>query len=120
LSSNFSPSDCLLCNAERVTDWHLEDEDCWVADCMVCMTPMIVWRAHGLPDAKMEAALLGRLERIAAARYGEEGYYIDGERRRIPTTGMRTHGRRVGSSTRRAPCTGSSDGVMCGRDRCVA
>jgi hypothetical protein len=84
LSSNFSPSDCLLCNAERVTDWHLEDEDCWVADCMVCMTPMIVWRAHGLPDAKMEAALLGRLERIAAARYGEEGYYIDGERRRIP------------------------------------
>ena len=31
-----------------------------------------------------EAALLFHLERIAAARYGEEGYYVDGERRRIP------------------------------------
>ena len=72
---------CLLCDAERVTEWHLEDEDCWVADCSVCM---IVWRTHGLPDPKLEAALLGRLERIAAARYGDEGYWVDPERRRIP------------------------------------
>jgi len=75
--------DCLLCNAERITDWHLEDEDCWVADCMVCMTPMVVWRTHGLPGSPLEAAMISQLERIAAARYGEQGYYIDGERRRI-------------------------------------
>ena len=89
---------CLLCDAERVTDWHFEDEDCWVADCIVCATPMIVWRTHGLPEAQLEARLLLRLERVAAARYGDEGYWVDGERRRIPTTGTRTPGPRAGSS----------------------
>ena len=44
-----SGDDCLLCRAERMTEWHYEDEDCWVADCVVCATPMIVWRRHGLP-----------------------------------------------------------------------
>ena len=78
------PEDCLLCTAERITDWHLEDEDCWVADCIVCMTPMIVWRTHGLPDPAAAAALLARLAEIAAARYGQAGYYVDPERRRIP------------------------------------
>ena len=58
---------CLLCSADRLTDWHLEDGDCWVADCIVCMTPMIVWRIHGLPDPQLERALLGRLE---AGRHG--------------------------------------------------
>ena len=45
---------CLLCPAERVTPWHFEDEACWVADCLVCRTPMIVWRSHGLPDSDLE------------------------------------------------------------------
>jgi hypothetical protein len=75
---------CLLCSAERLTAWHFEDEECWVADCVVCATPMIVWRTHGLPDATHEARLLAHLERIAAERYGVEGYWIDPERRRIP------------------------------------
>jgi len=86
LSTGSSASDqsCLLCRAERVTAWHFEDEECWVADCMICATPMIVWRAHGLPDPDQEARLLQHLERVAAQRYGEEGYWVDGDRRRIP------------------------------------
>ena len=75
---------CLLCSADRLTEWHLEDGDCWVADCIVCMTPMIVWRIHGLPDPQLERALLGRLEQVAAARYGKGGFWVDPERRRIP------------------------------------
>jgi hypothetical protein len=75
---------CLLCAAERVTEWQLEDDDCWVADCLVCMTPMVVWRIHGLPDPGLEASLLARLGTVAASRYGAEGFYIDLERRRIP------------------------------------
>lgn len=75
---------CLLCSAERLTAWHFENEECWVADCVVCATPMIVWRTHGLPDATHEARLLAHLERIAANRYGVEGFWIDPERRRIP------------------------------------
>jgi len=77
-------TDCLLCSAERVTPWHLEDDDCWVADCMVCATPMVVWRTHGLPEPELEAQLLTRLEQVAAERYGDDGYWVDGERRRIP------------------------------------
>jgi hypothetical protein len=74
---------CLLCTAERVTAWHFEDEDCWIADCLVCMTPMIVLRAHEIPEPAHEARLLERLEAVAAERY-PEGFWIDGERRRIP------------------------------------
>jgi hypothetical protein len=84
LSSPSQASECLLCSAERVTDWFHEDDDCWVAECLVCRTPMIVWRTHGLPDPQHEARLLAHLERVAAERYGDEGYYVDGERRRIP------------------------------------
>jgi hypothetical protein len=70
-ASSAAPEDaCLLCNAERLTTWHFEDEECWVADCMVCSTPMIVWRTHGLPEAEREHDLLARLERVAEDRYG--------------------------------------------------
>jgi hypothetical protein len=75
---------CLLCDAERVTEWHFEDDECWVADCLVCATPMIVWRTHGLPARDVEARLLSRLRRVASDRYGDDGYWVDGERRRIP------------------------------------
>jgi hypothetical protein len=75
--------DCLLCRAERVTDWHFEDDECWVTDCLVCRTPMIVWRPHGLPDPELETRLLARLEGFAMERY-PQGFWIDPERRRIP------------------------------------
>ena len=77
-------AECLLCSAERVTPWLHEDADCWVAECLVCRTPMVVWRTHGLPEAELETALLERLERIAGDRYGIDGFWIDPERRRIP------------------------------------
>jgi hypothetical protein len=51
---------------------------------MVCATPMIVWRTHGLPNEELERRLLASLERVAAERYGDEGYWLDRERRRIP------------------------------------
>jgi hypothetical protein len=73
----------MLCEAEPLTDRHYEDETCWVGDCVVCLTPMVVWRTHGLPDDATEATLLARLERVAAERY-PDGYYVDDERRRIP------------------------------------
>ena len=76
--------DCQLCTAEQVTPWLHEDGDSWVAECLVCRTPMIVWRTHGLPDPELETELLARLERIAGERYGPEGYWVDPERRRIP------------------------------------
>jgi len=44
---------------------------------------MVVWRPHGLPDGDIERLLLTRLAELAAIRY-PEGFWIDGERRRIP------------------------------------
>ena len=75
---------CLLCRAERITPWLYEDDECWVAECLICSTPMIVWRPHALPDAELETAMLGLLREHAAARYGTDGYWIDAVRRRIP------------------------------------
>jgi len=74
----------MLCAAERVTRRYLEDEDCWIADCLVCGTPMVVWHTHGLPAPALEDTLLGRLVLVAADRFGQDGFWIDGERRRIP------------------------------------
>jgi len=79
-----SDGDCMLCTAERITPWLHEDDECWVAECMVCSTPMIVWRSHGLPDADVERELLAKLERVASERYGQGGYWVDPIRRRIP------------------------------------
>ena len=76
-------TECLLCTAERITPWHFEDDDCWIADCMVCVTPMIVWKSHGLPDSELETSLLERLAAVAGTAY-PEGFWVDGERRRIP------------------------------------
>jgi hypothetical protein len=82
--SSVSEDKCLLCRAEQVTARHFEDEECWVADCLVCATPMVVWRVHGHPDPEVQARLITQLERVAAARYGDEGYWVDGRMRRIP------------------------------------
>ena len=67
-----------------MTAWLFEDEECWIADCLVCATPMVVWRTHGLPDQDVEQRLLDRLAQAAGARYGHEGFWIDEVRRRIP------------------------------------
>jgi hypothetical protein len=86
---------CPLCMAERMTSWHFEDDECWVADCIICATPMVVWRSHGLPAPEVEARLMARLRSAAESRYGAQGYWIDGERRRIPDH-WHAHARPVG------------------------
>jgi len=48
--------DCDLCEAARISEWHHEDDVCWVADCEVCGVPMVVWKHHGPvpPDGDVE------------------------------------------------------------------
>jgi len=104
-----SSDDCMLCDAERVTDWLHEDDDCWVAECLVCRTPMVVWRTHGLPDPKHEARLLAHLERVAVERYGTRAIGSTRSAGGSPTTGTRTRVPRAGSSTPPAPSSGSSE-----------
>src|SRR5438046_5202722 len=97
--------DCLLCRAERLTEWQYEDEECWIADCMVCSTPMIVWRTHGLPEPDLEERLTERLAQAARNRYGE-AYWIDPIRRRIPDH-WHAHARPEGGFFGHEPPTGT-------------
>jgi hypothetical protein len=77
--------DCDLCEAARYTHWYYDDDVCWVADCEICSTPMVVWRNHGIcPSAEAIAHMLTRLGEAALVRFGEASYFVDRNMRQIP------------------------------------
>lgn len=74
---------CPLCVAERITPWHHEDDVCWVADCSLCATPMVVWRGHGTEPPEHERGhMLAQLTRVAHQRLG--AHWVDAQMRSIP------------------------------------
>jgi hypothetical protein len=76
-------SGCLLCAAERITHWYHEDDVCWIADCTICATPMVVWRQHGVEvPADAHQHMLDRLAEVARSVF--DGHYVDGNMRNIP------------------------------------
>jgi hypothetical protein len=76
---------CELCEAARMTEWYHEDDICWIADCEVCDTPMVVWQQHGPVPPEAEVAQMTReLTRVATARFGADAFTIDGTMRQIP------------------------------------
>lgn len=76
---------CELCEAARFTHWYSEDDICWVADCEVCSTPMVVWNHHGTEPAPDDVDhMLARLAEAAAERFGANGFAIDPAMRQIP------------------------------------
>ena len=84
---------CELCEAAKLTRWYFEDEVCWVADCEVCDTPMVVWRSHGAepPTAEVEH-MLAKLAEAADSRFDEGGWSFDRVMRQIPDH-FHAHGR---------------------------
>jgi hypothetical protein len=76
---------CDLCAAERRTSWFHEDEVCWVAECLICATPMVVWRRHGPdPPAVDRVHMLERLAEVATVHLGVDRFRVDAVMRRIP------------------------------------
>jgi hypothetical protein len=76
---------CELCEAARLTHWYTEDETCWVADCEVCDTPMVVWRQHGTEPTEAEREhMLTALGAAADERFGPGGWSYDTVMRQIP------------------------------------
>jgi hypothetical protein len=76
---------CDLCEAARFTHWYSEDGVCWVADCEVCSTPMVVWNRHGnAPDEADVEHMLARLGEAAGRRFGAGNFSIDRTMRQIP------------------------------------
>jgi hypothetical protein len=75
--------DCLLCQAARITPWFHEDDVCWIAECTICATPMVVWRGHGVDPPEHERAhMMERLAEVAGEQLG--AHWIDGNMRKIP------------------------------------
>lgn len=86
---------CLLCQADRITPWYLDDDLCWVAECTICTLPMVVLRGHErAPAADVKADLHARLARVVAEHFTFE-HWIDDEMRRIPDH-YHAHARPVG------------------------
>ena len=76
--------DCDLCRAERRTRWYHEDELCWIAECTICATPMVVLRRHEQrPDVTVLAALHERLALVVTEHFDFD-HWVDDEMRRIP------------------------------------
>jgi hypothetical protein len=74
---------CDLCRALKLTPWFWEDEICWIAECEICETPMVVWRYHGTaPPAEHVAHMRERLREVATNQLGE--FWVDGHMRNIP------------------------------------
>lgn len=80
-------TNCELCAADRFTHWYFEDDICWIADCEVCMVPMVVWKHHGTePDAADLAHMQAALTASANERFGDDdaAWSYDDNMRQIP------------------------------------
>lgn len=87
--------ECLLCQAEKITPWYRDDELCWIAECTICVLPMVVWKSHDPgPDPATKAELHGRLAGVVGEHFTFD-HWIDDEMRRIPDH-YHAHARPVG------------------------
>ena len=68
-----------------MTQWHHEDDVCWIADCEVCDVPMVVWRHHGTepPETDVEH-MLRELTRVGDTVFAGSEWSIDRNMRQIP------------------------------------
>ncbi len=76
---------CELCEAAIITTRYAEDELCWIADCEICLVPMVVWRSHDAsPPEDLKRQLHERLAAVADRELGVGGWTIDDHMRNIP------------------------------------
>ena len=75
---------CDLCEAARLTEWFHEDDLCWIAECEICATPMVVWKVHdAAPPDDVKSELHARLADVVERHFTFE-HYVDDNMRNIP------------------------------------
>ena len=90
---------CDLCEAARITPWYHEDDICWIAECEICATPMVVWRGHGTePPAEELAHMHEQLARAWCVSTSSSSTTSTTTCATSPTTTTRTVGRSAASS----------------------
>lgn len=88
---------CDLCEAAIITTRYFEDDICWIADCEICLVPMVVWRTHDpAPPEELKESLHIALAKIADLVLGEGNWKVDDHMRNIPDH-YHAHARRVPS-----------------------
>ena len=76
---------CDLCEAASITTRYFDNDLCWIADCEICLVPMVVWRAHdAAPSDAVKAQLHRYLAEVADRELGEGVWSIDDHMRNIP------------------------------------
>lgn len=69
---------CPLCERGKVSHWYLEDDICWVADCITFGLPMIVLKRHTMDPTDQE---LNHLKSVVNNLFPSKGLR-KGQRRR--------------------------------------
>ena len=76
---------CELCAAAVITTRYAEDDLCWIADCEICLVPMVVWRSHDArPPDDLKRQLHERLAVVANREFGVGQWTVDDHMRNIP------------------------------------
>jgi len=76
---------CELCEAAVITTRYFEDDVCWIADCEICVVPMVVWREHDVaPPPEVKSRLLESLGAVADQEFGVGNWKVDDHMRNIP------------------------------------
>lgn len=76
---------CDLCEGAVITTRYFEDDICWIADCEICLVPMVVWRTHDAsPPDDVKDRLVAALTKVADEELGEGGWNLDDHMRNIP------------------------------------
>lgn len=81
-----SPSSrCQLCEGAFITTRYFEDAQCWIADCVICRVPMVVWRVHETsPPEEVRGHLVAGLSTVADQFFEGRPWYYDEHMRQIP------------------------------------
>ncbi|MDE3108053.1 MAG: hypothetical protein KGJ42_07840 [Acidobacteriota bacterium] len=78
-------SSCQLCEAAVLSTRYYEDDQCWIADCTICLVPMVVWRVHDAhPSDEVRLALHAALAVVADQEFGAGEWRVDDHMRNIP------------------------------------
>ncbi|MEO9181003.1 MAG: hypothetical protein ABI298_05070 [Acidimicrobiales bacterium] len=76
---------CDLCEGAQITTRYFEDDLCWIADCEICLVPIVVWREHDAsPSDEVKERLVAALTKVADEEIGEGQWSLDDPMRNIP------------------------------------